>query len=63
MPAYEGSTTIGLATEGFFEGVECFIRFFEQHRRQRSVSLLAVPRTAAGRTQTIHQFDEVIECC
>jgi len=46
----------------FFQRVEGFVGFFEQHWRQCRVSLFAIPWTTAGRAQTVHQIDQVIEC-
>ena len=37
-----------------FQRVKRFVGFLQKHRRQRGVRLFAVPRTTAGRTQTIH---------
>ncbi len=43
------------------DGLEGFVGLFQKHRRERRVSLLAIPRAAIGRAQTRHQFDEISE--
>src|SRR5688500_11346460 len=45
----------------FFQSIEGFVSFLKQHRRQSRVSLLAIPRTAARRAESIHQLDEIGE--
>ena len=37
-----------------FQRVKRFVGFLQKHWRQRRICLFAVPRTTAGRTQTIH---------
>src|SRR5215204_712106 len=46
----------------FFDSFKRFVRFFEQHRRECRVSLLAIPGAAVWRAQTIHQGNQVREC-
>src|SRR5258705_6953271 len=46
----------------FFNSFESLISFFQQHRSQRGIGLLAVPRATAGRSKSIHQDNQVSEC-
>lgn len=43
------------------EGIEDFVGFFDKIRAKRGVSLFAVPRAAARRTETRHERDELFE--
>src|SRR5260370_30939882 len=45
----------------FFQRVEGLVSLFEQHWRQRRVSLFAIPWTTAGRAQAVHQSHQVSE--
>src|SRR6185369_14365313 len=44
------------------DGFKRLIRLFEQHRRERGVSLFAVPWTSIWRAQAIHEGNQIIEC-
>src|SRR6185369_8919884 len=45
-----------------FDGFKRLVSLFEKHRRERGVSLFAVPWTAIWRAQAIHQRNQIIEC-
>src|SRR4029079_2939188 len=45
-----------------FDGFKRLVRFFEQHRRKRGVSLFAVPWAAIWRAQSIHEGNQIIKC-
>jgi hypothetical protein len=40
---------------------EHFVRFFDQERLQRGARLLAIPRTAAGFAQSLHDVEEPLK--
>ena len=44
----------GPAFARFFEHVERLISFFQKHRRQGGIRLIAIPRTTARRSQAVH---------
>ena len=50
---------VGPSLACLFQGIERFVSFFQQHRRERGVGLLAIPRTAIGRAQSIHQLNQI----
>src|SRR6266436_6822017 len=52
---------VGPPLPRFFQRVEGLVSLFEQHWRQRRVSLFAIPRATAGRAQAVHQIDQVSE--
>jgi hypothetical protein len=53
--------TLELFIAAFIDGFDYFVGLFEHHRLETLVSLLTVPRTTAGRTQSRDQFDEIAE--
>src|SRR5437016_508445 len=42
----------------FVDGFDDFVGFFEHHRLEAFVSLLTIPRTAPGRSQSSYQLDQ-----
>src|SRR2546423_4298813 len=47
---------------GLLDGVEGLVCLFQQILRKRSIRLLAVPGTAARRTEPRHNTDQFIKC-
>jgi hypothetical protein len=43
-------------------GLDHLISFFDQHRAERRVSLLAIPGATVWRAQSRHHIDQVLKC-
>src|SRR6185503_9372318 len=44
------------------DGFESFVCFFQQHWRERRISLFTIPGAALRGAQTLHEMNQVVEC-